>query len=625
MSGNNSEVSDYSNFWSPIYEPLPGSNYLRTLVLLPGNHEDDIECSLKIQTYRRLKGKYAAISYVWGDPNNTTTIICNGCRVQITKSLADALRQFRHPRTIRRLWADAICINQADFQEKAIQVGKMGEVFRNAMEVLVWLGNDTEGIAKDCFQMIETTNKYLGGVYIENGTRYSAMPKLKPPYPIPLDKESWLRVRTLLWLPWFGRAWTVQECALAQRSRMYWGMYDIDIADVFEISLWSAYHIDLRMILQEYKLLRFSNSINLFMDIHCCYRGRDQWLWSRPTLARAAACQSQGSLARVLFSGRHLLTTDPRDHVFAFLECPFAKDESSQPILEADYSAPTDEIWYRVACRLVRHPREGRWLLSAVKRASRDVIMNSNRPSWVPYWDDCHWASMLALPISKFEAGGPRSLFSAFVRKGKVLDIPGIIFDSVVWMSDEIEEDGFTLDEFRDLNTHIASEPLVDALWRETSLAADKMGFTLNEDAFTMTLMRNQDCPGNQFKLDSHREEFKAFCEVARSNYRYSGMSAGQQLPDETLRRKAIIVMNMLNSCSIGKRLVLTEKGRVGLTPANLVRVGDLCCVFSGVTVPFLLTPAANRRYKLVDECYVFGVMQGQLLEEHEPVSILLE
>jgi len=62
----------------------------------------------------------------------------------------------------------------------------------------------------------------------------------------------------------------------------------------------------------------------------------------------------------------------------------------------------------------------------------------------------------------------------------------------------------------------------------------------------------------------------------------------------------------------------LTRDGRIGLAPlGDLVQVGDTCCVIFGATVPFLLTPAREGRHKLISECYIHGVMNGEIMEQY--------
>ena len=57
-------------------------------------------------------------------------------------NLAQALRHLRYPGEgqYRRLWVDAVCINQRDEQERARQVGYMRLVYKHAARTIIWLG-----------------------------------------------------------------------------------------------------------------------------------------------------------------------------------------------------------------------------------------------------------------------------------------------------------------------------------------------------------------------------------------------------------------------------------------------------------------------------------------------------
>ncbi|KZM27384.1 uncharacterized protein EKO05_0010483 [Ascochyta rabiei] len=622
-SEESSVGSDSTEAWSPIYSPLPDGDYIRLLILQPGDYDDDIECELKVQTHRRSKNKYAAISYVWGDPTDTIDIECNHHPVPITRNLADALRQFRHPRTIRKLWADALCINQRDVTEKSIQVGRMGRVFQNAVKVLVWLGADREDIAKDCFQMIKDTNDYLDEQFIQSGRYYASMPRLRAPYPIPVDKKSWLRVGALLSLSWFDRVWTVQECALAKECHMFWGAHRIDIADVFEISLWCRENVDLHMLLEMHGLGYCGNLRTPFEKIHCLYGRGHGWQSSKPVLSYETELRFNSTFIAVLNTGKSFQAADPRDHVFAFLDCPPAKDEQGRSIIQADYSMSLEQVWHNVARTLVKHPGEGPWMLSAVQHGDRDVIVDSSRPSWIPYWNMYHNRPMLADPVFTYEAGGPVNTFLATPRRGHTLEIAGFLFDEIVWRSDRFELGEFTLHQFQEQEKYLVQEPFVDKLWREAKLAAEKLGLTLDEEAFMMTLaMEEADITG---WFGDYRGLFQAYCEVVRAEYRGLNALDSQSPVDEAMLSKAVRCMDYLNASTRDNCLFLMRNGRVGLASGAVTEVGDLCCVFSGVSVPFLLTPAANRWHKLVSECFVYGAMSGQLLLEYEAGPIFLE
>ncbi|KAF1923767.1 uncharacterized protein M421DRAFT_74500 [Didymella exigua CBS 183.55] len=64
----------------------------------------------------------------------------SGVPVFIKENLGDALRYFRkhYPSTL--LWVDALCISQADLDERASQVGLMVCIYRLADGIFAWLG-----------------------------------------------------------------------------------------------------------------------------------------------------------------------------------------------------------------------------------------------------------------------------------------------------------------------------------------------------------------------------------------------------------------------------------------------------------------------------------------------------
>lgn len=65
-----------------------------------------------------------------------------------TQSLFGALRRLRSCTQVCTVWADAVCINQADAAERSIQVATMGELYRRCSGVLIWLGEENPDLAK---------------------------------------------------------------------------------------------------------------------------------------------------------------------------------------------------------------------------------------------------------------------------------------------------------------------------------------------------------------------------------------------------------------------------------------------------------------------------------------------
>ncbi|KAH9207808.1 heterokaryon incompatibility protein-domain-containing protein, partial [Leptodontidium sp. 2 PMI_412] len=128
----------------PLYEPLPSPRSIRLLAILPGV-DDPIRCELSVVDLETAP-PYEALSYVWGTPDPTLDILCNGKAIPVGPNLYSALRHLRGGYGTRIIWIDAICINQADSDERSKQVLFMNAIYRKAQHVTVWLG-EHEGSA----------------------------------------------------------------------------------------------------------------------------------------------------------------------------------------------------------------------------------------------------------------------------------------------------------------------------------------------------------------------------------------------------------------------------------------------------------------------------------------------
>jgi hypothetical protein len=125
---------------------------IRLLVLLPRTPDTAVSCSLRmvnLSEFHDMTGiaatselrAYEALSYVWGDPTNTTHVTCDDDALQITCSFGSLLGRVRFAKQDRILWADGVCINQRDLEERAQQVSLMGlDTGRPGRPGRYWLG-----------------------------------------------------------------------------------------------------------------------------------------------------------------------------------------------------------------------------------------------------------------------------------------------------------------------------------------------------------------------------------------------------------------------------------------------------------------------------------------------------
>jgi hypothetical protein len=71
------------------------------------------------------------------------------------------------------------------------------------------------------------------------------------------------------------------------------------------------------------------------------------------------------------------------------------------------------------------------------------------------------------------------------------------------------------------------------------------------------------------------------------------------------------------------RKLFSTLKGYLRIGPTAM-QEGDVCCVFLGATVPFILRKE-GLRYVLLGESYVHGVMRGEVLQMCQPRGLYYE
>jgi hypothetical protein len=139
-----------------LYEPIQlGNNEIRILSLLPGLPGSKMQLLLRREFLAsRDLPEYEALSYAWGDAELTRMIWVNDKVMAISRNLESALETLRHPKDPRKLWVDAICIDQGNVQERNRQVAVMRSIYRKALRVLIWLGEEKPD-SDLAFDMIE--------------------------------------------------------------------------------------------------------------------------------------------------------------------------------------------------------------------------------------------------------------------------------------------------------------------------------------------------------------------------------------------------------------------------------------------------------------------------------------
>ena len=114
--------------------------------LAPASHEEDeIICRFTAVSLDDSPC-YEAFSYVWGESSGSCFVTVDDNPVGVTDNIHSCLRHLRLFDQERIIWVDALCINQSNLQEKMHQVSHMGNIYKQASQIVVWLGDSWEGI-----------------------------------------------------------------------------------------------------------------------------------------------------------------------------------------------------------------------------------------------------------------------------------------------------------------------------------------------------------------------------------------------------------------------------------------------------------------------------------------------
>jgi hypothetical protein len=210
-------------------QPLRGPKAIRLIALHPGARDDPISCNIIHEEYDTTI--FEALSYEWRQPGpSEPQIIVDGHPVRIRQNLHDALVHIRSPGEewywVRHIWIDALCINQADLEERSQQVQIMSLIYSSAANVVSWLGLAGEG-SDEAMDMLAR----LDALPSETLNRIDNSEPDPNDEQLVFDFKKSLRcaedpVEALIAMcnrPYWRRVWVKQEIHLAKRFVMHCG------------------------------------------------------------------------------------------------------------------------------------------------------------------------------------------------------------------------------------------------------------------------------------------------------------------------------------------------------------------------------------------------------------------
>ncbi|KAK4946621.1 Folylpolyglutamate synthetase [Elasticomyces elasticus] len=301
---------------SSLWQQLSSERSTRVLVLHPldRNHPEDIYTSLE-EVNIDQQPHYDAISWTWGPEVKQQQIYVDGQEVLIRGHLRQFLLKVRGSEYGRRLWVDALCINQQDMVEKSHQVAMMGEIFKGATNVLAWVGSEADG-SKEALRWLREAAWKVRADRIGVGVG-------------PRQKETARVLMALLKRSWFGR----------KRVEVHCGNEVVKWEDLAIAIRWWCYGPG--EITAEASHLKAVAQRLALLDTQRHFHRNQNSPWTKKD-----SFHHNRDISEIVHDFKSFQCTDPRDRIFALISLEV--DIPSTVKLKPDYTLTREQTFVSV-------------------------------------------------------------------------------------------------------------------------------------------------------------------------------------------------------------------------------------------------------------------------------------
>ena len=589
-------------FQNYTYLPLDeNAHEIRLMTLLPGELHDELRIKLKAFAFTPAERLcFEALSYTWGPTNDPAQILVGPERrsLSVTRNLANALIHLRSRDKPRKLWIDAICVNQADLRERESQVKQMSKIYASATRVVVWLGCgnpqsekairiissiasriDVDWLATTARSSQGASSQDLDEQYLEGcadlNTRFD------------FDKCQVDSLADLVGRDWFERLWIWQEVWLGSTESILQCGFDTVLWNSFRSAIFSLY----------------------FKSFHESGSNKSYFLQSRIIAAlRLCSKDRKQSYLGILAVTQESKCTDDRDRIYALLSLFRLVDIEIN--VEPDYTKPCFEVYKEMALQFLLSPGDSQLdILTRVELQQQDYSMMDKWSSWVPDFSRPHVSNPLNMNNSACMSGAD------IYHDADAIHVAGVI---VAELEDLHRVD--SLNRFSPFQAH--SAPSHEDM--KTSLLNIIKHFFQGRDLTPAELRALCRVLGNDFAEDyvPPLEAQIRYDHCLQALQRFAD-SRLETLPQLTFTRSEARFLERANYYLAGRSIFRTYAGLFGLAPCT-AREKDVMVVLLGCRSPLVLRPAGSK-YRIVGVAYCHGFIHGEALlggfpTEWEPV-----
>ncbi|KAH8753764.1 heterokaryon incompatibility protein-domain-containing protein [Hyaloscypha sp. PMI_1271] len=618
------------------YQPLdPSIREIRLLNLTPTDDpHSDLELSILHTPLETLS--FYALSYTWGSPQNPREILLNGIKLQVRVNLFAALKaislQLDAPVMI---WADAICINQNDSEEKGQQVKMMTDIYRTAKQTLIWLGEgDAETDALINAMDVIGSAAFTTGIMKLGEDDAKKWPNLDPEK-ADLRKAVQKLIRSTANFPilpltdlsyreWFSRVWIIQELSVAKTVTFVCGSKWIDGNNFI-----AAFKFGYYWFANEFEPLKNTSGWLIFRIFKMALRNQQNKL-SIPNPRAATTLGTRKMITPLEFDtnatsssgltlmqhmvrgftlsvGEPLDSSEPKDRIYAFLG--ISNDRKELGIVENYKEEVTyQHIYAETAKALIRQGNLD--ILSLCRSPTSEQIERDSRlPSWAP-----DWTKRMITPCGGFKADGLFKASDGMKDRGprlepattewNVLAIDGMFVGTASKLGTPWRPSWN--DSFDYQAAHVLFQEVEGFVKESGSQCTD----TQKQEAIWRIPIGNKemDSFGQPRRLGPGRgTAYKEYVQMRN-------LAAKQH----KLGEESLMVTQNLPSClgmlkdMYDARPMLTDNGYVGVC-LDCAEEGDEVWILRGAHVPYVLRKSEAGTSRLVGEAFVYGMMDGEV------------
>lgn len=579
---------------------------------------------------------YIAVSYAWEDLQFTDEITINSKKVRIPRSLYGALRAIRNASQNRvAVWADYLCVNQYDNEERSSQVSFMDEVYQNARSVAMWLGPEPRGpdgdMLADEIRAVEAFTLSRESTSRDWLDQWSSKGR-------PILEKLLLMLALLFSRNYFQRLWVASEIFNARHMFVYFGTQRVTWAALQRIS--STFqspagkklldkHLPISQTILDTGLDdTFSDEIDMdFLSPNQILKYHGPASFGRILTNKGVETVGYADLLEYLQICRTKRARNPHDRIFALRGL---LPELMRSKIRVDYSSQVKDVYIETVTEIMLKT----FRIDVIREAVHfpPHTNNEDLPSWVVDLHHNTWVSSLRsnLPGHEFQAdrGRPRAAYlfpeHGLKRRIRIKAIPlgkikiiGIAVNAIGRLGDYLA--AFTNWRALYLHNMKSRDTVRDSQVRDFEFCETLMfnGPKTSEKQAEMIMDRRQtrdSCYTLFASLFKHRlpeqpldEELKSFATLT-----------SEQCTENRQYFQDKIAENMLGRC-----FCITDEGRMGLG-SGYMNPQDFVVVPYGCATPIILRPckgkgdAGETIYQYVGDVYIHGYMYGKVVEEEK-------